>query len=40
MTSGFATLYPVGSIRARITEIAVVDTHTGEADVLRDLEGT
>jgi hypothetical protein len=40
MTAGFATLYPVGSIRAGITEIAVVDTHTGEADVLRDLEGT
>jgi 2'-5' RNA ligase len=38
MTAGFAALYPVGSIRARITEIAVVDTHTGEADVLRDLE--
>lgn len=40
MTAGFAAVYPVGSIRARITEIAVVDTHTGEADVLRDLEGT
>lgn len=38
MTTGFATLYPVGSIKARITEIAVVDTHTGETDVLRDLE--
>ncbi|MFL6120265.1 2'-5' RNA ligase family protein [Actinophytocola sp.] len=40
MTTGFAALYPVGSIRARITEIAVVDTQTGETDVLRDLEGT
>lgn len=38
MTAGFAALYPVGSIKARITEIVVVDTHTGEADVLRDLE--
>jgi 2'-5' RNA ligase superfamily protein len=41
MTTGFAALYPVGSIRASITEIVVVDTQTGEADVLRDLlEGT
>jgi hypothetical protein len=38
VTAGFAALYPVGSIKARITEIVVVDTHTGEADVLRDLE--
>lgn len=38
MTTGFATLYPVRSVRARITEIAVVDTHTGEPDVLRDLK--
>jgi hypothetical protein len=38
MTAGFAALYPVGSIKAKITEIVVVDTHTGEADVLRDLE--
>jgi hypothetical protein len=38
VTAGFAALYPVGSIKARITEIAVVDTHTGETDVLRDLE--
>lgn len=38
--SGFAALYPVGSIKARITEIAVVDTQSGETDVLRDLEGT
>ncbi len=36
--AGFAALYPVGSIKARITGIAVVDTHTGETDVLRDLE--
>jgi hypothetical protein len=40
VTAGFAALYPVGSIKARITEIAVVDTHSGETDVLRDLEGT
>jgi hypothetical protein len=38
--AGFATLYPVGSVKARITEIAVVDTHSGETDVVRDLEGT
>jgi hypothetical protein len=38
VTAGFAALYPVGSIKARITEIAIVDTHTGEADVVRDLE--
>lgn len=38
MTTGFAALYPVRSVRARITEIAVVDTHTGEMDVLRDLK--
>jgi hypothetical protein len=40
MTTGFAALYPVRSIRARITEIVVVDTLTGQTDVLRDLEGT
>lgn len=40
VSAGFAALYPVGSIKARITEIAVVDTQTGETDVLRDLEGT
>jgi 2'-5' RNA ligase superfamily protein len=40
VTAGFASLYPVGSIKARITEIAVVDTQTGETDVVRDLEGT
>jgi hypothetical protein len=39
VTAGFAALYPVGSVKARITEIAVVDTHSGETDVLRDLEG-
>lgn len=38
--AGFTALYPVGSIKARITEIAVVDTHSGETDVVRDLEGT
>ncbi len=40
VTAGFTALYPVGSIKARITEIAVVDTQSGETDVLRDLEGT
>lgn len=39
VTAGFAALYPVGSVKARITEIAVVDTQSGETDVLRDLEG-
>lgn len=38
MSAGFAALYPVGSIKAKIVEIAVVDTLTGETDVLRDLE--
>jgi hypothetical protein len=38
MAAGFAALYPVGSIKAEISEIVVVDTHTGETDVLRDLE--
>ncbi|MFC4854397.1 2'-5' RNA ligase family protein [Actinophytocola glycyrrhizae] len=38
MTAAFAALHPTGSIKARITEIVVVDTHTGETDVLRDLE--
>lgn len=31
---GFAALYPVEPIRARVSEIAVVDTHTGEAETL------
>ncbi|MGH3881090.1 MAG: 2'-5' RNA ligase family protein [Actinophytocola sp.] len=34
MTAGFAALYPVEPIKARVTEIAVVDSHTGEAEVL------
>lgn len=34
VTAGFAALYPVEPIRARVSEIAVVDTHTGEADPL------
>jgi hypothetical protein len=38
LIAGFTALHPVGSIQVRITEIAVVDTHTGETDVLRDLE--
>jgi hypothetical protein len=40
VVTGFAALYPVGSVKARITGIAVVDTHTGEEDVVRDLEET
>jgi hypothetical protein len=40
LIAGFAALHPVGSIQVRITEIAVVDTQTGEADVVRDLEDT
>lgn len=34
VAAGFAELYPVEPIRARITEIAVVDTHTGTAERL------
>jgi 2'-5' RNA ligase len=34
VSAGFAALYPVEPIRARVTEIAVVDTHTGEAQTL------
>ncbi len=34
VTAGFAALYPVEPIRARVTGIAVVDTHTGDEDVL------
>lgn len=34
VAAGFAALYPVEPIKARVTEIAVVDTHTGDADPL------
>jgi 2'-5' RNA ligase len=34
VAAGFAALYPVEPIRARVSEIAVVDTHTGEAETL------
>jgi 2'-5' RNA ligase len=34
MTAGFAALYPVEPIKARVTEIAVVDSHTGDAETL------
>lgn len=34
MAAGFAELYPVAPIRASVSEVAVVDTHTGEADTL------
>lgn len=37
IVDGFAALYPVEPVRARVGEVAVVDTHTGEADVLLDL---
>lgn len=35
--TGFATLHPVDPIRATITEVAVVDTHTGATDPLLTL---
>ena len=34
VTAGFAALYPVEPVKARVSEIAVVDTHTGEAETL------
>ena len=34
VTTGFAALYPVEPIKATVREIAVVDTHTGDAEVL------
>jgi hypothetical protein len=37
--AGFAALYPVEPVRARVTEVAVVDTHTGVAETLLDLTG-
>lgn len=37
VAAGFATLYPVEPIRATITEVAVVDTHTGAAEPLLEL---
>jgi len=33
--AGFAALYPIEPISVRISEIAVVDTHTGESDPIR-----
>lgn len=37
VATGFGTLYPVEPIRAKVVEVAVVDTHTGAADVLLEL---
>jgi hypothetical protein len=37
VAAGFAALYPVEPIRATITSVAVVDTHTGDADPLLKL---
>lgn len=34
VAAGFAALYPVEPIRARVDAIAIVDTHTGEAETL------
>lgn len=34
LATGFATLHPVAPIRARIAEVGVADTRTGEVDVL------
>jgi 2'-5' RNA ligase len=34
VVAGFAALHPVEPIRATVTEVAVVDTHTGAADPL------
>jgi hypothetical protein len=39
VVAGFAALYPVTPIRARVSEVAVVDTHTGEAESLLGLSG-
>jgi hypothetical protein len=35
--AGFATLHAVEPVRAAIAEVAVVDTHTGAAEVLLEL---
>lgn len=37
IAAGFATLYPVDPIRATVTEVAIIDTHTGTADPILDL---
>jgi len=34
VTTGFTTVHPVAPIRAKVSEIAVVDTHTGDAQTL------
>ena len=37
VSAGFTTLYPVDPIRAAITEISVVDTHTGATEPILEL---
>jgi hypothetical protein len=37
VVAGFAAIYPVSPVRAAVREVAVVDTHTGRADVLLEL---
>jgi 2'-5' RNA ligase len=37
VSAGFTTLYPVDPIRASITEISVVDTHTGATEPILEL---
>lgn len=37
LVAAFATLHPVGPIRASVREVAVVDTHTGAAETLLTL---
>lgn len=34
LAAGFATLHPIEPIRARVTEVGVLDTRTGELDTL------
>lgn len=37
VSAGFAALHPIDPIRATVTEVAVVDTHTGAVDPLLEL---
>jgi 2'-5' RNA ligase len=34
LATGFATLHPIEPIRARVTEVGIMDTRTGELDTL------
>ncbi|HEY0450535.1 2'-5' RNA ligase family protein [Actinophytocola sp.] len=34
VTAGFAALFPLAPIKARVSEVAVCDTHTGDTDPL------